>query len=69
MSSSKNLEKEYDLLSEKVHHLRMALAIETDAAVKFKLEYQIEEAEEQRKHAEIKRHQRPEAILSTNAFS
>lgn len=38
----------YDLLSEKINHLRKALAIETDVVTKFKLEKQIEEAETER---------------------
>jgi ABC-type glutathione transport system ATPase component len=52
MSNLGHFQQEYDLLSEKIHHLRMALAIETDAAVKFKLEKQLEEAETERNRIE-----------------
>lgn len=43
------LEAEYELLSEKIHRLRMARAIETDAADTFKLDKQIEDAEVRQK--------------------
>ena len=52
MSKLGDHQQEYDLLSEKIHRLRMTLAIETDVAVKFKLEKQIEEAEAERNRIE-----------------
>ena len=44
MSVLSHFQEEYDLLSEKIHRFKMALLIETDVAVKFKLEKQLEEA-------------------------
>ena len=44
----KHLTEEYDLLSEKIHRLRMALIIEAAEAVRFQLEKQIEIAEAER---------------------
>ncbi len=52
MSSLKQLQQQFDLLGEKIHRLRTALIIETDAAVKFKLEKQIEAAEQEQKQIE-----------------
>jgi len=43
----RDLDAEYDLLSEKLGRLRKARILETDAAVLFKLDKQIEEAEQQ----------------------
>ena len=45
MSSFKHLQKQYDVLSEKIHRLKMAHTLETDVAVTFKLEKEIEDAE------------------------
>ena len=52
MSSLKQLQQQYDLLGEKIHRLRTALIIETDAAITFKLEKQIEAAEQEQKQIE-----------------
>jgi len=46
------LQTQYDLLSEKIQHLRAAHAIETSAAVHFQLEKQIEQAEAERDEIE-----------------
>ena len=46
------LQKQYDLLSEKIVHLRAAHAIEASAAVRFQLEKQIEQAESDRQTIE-----------------
>jgi formylglycine-generating enzyme required for sulfatase activity len=48
----KELEAEYDLLSDKIHHLRKARIIETDAADQFKLDQQIAQAEQELKAIE-----------------
>ena len=45
---NKRLRAEYDLLSDKLHPLRMALIREYDASVKFKLEKDIEDVEAER---------------------
>ena len=52
MSSSKHLKEQYELLSEKIHRLKMALIIEAGEAVRFQLEKQIEEAEAEQKRIE-----------------
>lgn len=44
---TKEQQEQYNLLSEKLHRLKMELIIETDAADKFKLEKQIEVVERQ----------------------
>ena len=46
------LQKQYDLLSEKIVHLRAAHAIEASAAVRFQLEKQIEQTESDRQAIE-----------------
>lgn len=52
-SRIEGLKKQYDLLTEKITRLRLSLAIETETTVKFKIENQIRESEEER--AEVER--------------
>jgi formylglycine-generating enzyme required for sulfatase activity len=57
----KELEEEYDLLSQKIARLKKARILETDAATRFKLDKQIEDAELDRKNIE----KQLEALLQT----
>lgn len=53
MNQRDELEKQYNLLDEKIVRLRTARIIETDAATLFKLDKQIEAAEAERKQIEL----------------
>lgn len=48
------LQRQYDLLSEKIERLRPDYVIETDAVIRFKLEKQIEQGESEREETEQK---------------
>jgi AAA-like domain/CHAT domain len=60
------LESQSNLLSEKLGRLRNAIAIETDAAIIFKLERQIEQAESEIKELELKLESIEEKINSNH---
>ena len=51
-SKLSGLQKQHDLLNEKIERLRVAHAIETSAAIRFQLEKQIEQAESERSQVE-----------------
>jgi formylglycine-generating enzyme required for sulfatase activity len=65
----RDLDEAYDLLSEKIAHLRKARIIETDAAVLFKLDKQLEAAVRDREQieADLKRLLQPELIPGLSA--
>jgi hypothetical protein len=52
MKKAREIQAQFDLLSQKISRLRRAFAIETDPANKFKLEKQLEEAETEREQLE-----------------
>jgi flagellar biosynthesis GTPase FlhF len=57
-------QEQYDLLSDKIARLRKAHAIETDPSVRFKLEKEIEEIEQERDHVE----QELESLVSSKTI-